>query len=65
MDAETVWSASAASRGEGPLSAVQGKLLRSMSLPRSGRRAAGPRPPPRSGERDFLTFHNKARAKFA
>ncbi|MFZ0602911.1 MAG: hypothetical protein WAN05_16420 [Roseiarcus sp.] len=42
MDAETVWSASAASRGEGPLSALQGKLLRSMSLPRSGRRAAGP-----------------------
>ena len=63
MDAETVWSASAASRGEGPLSAVQGKLLRSMSLPRSGR--SGARPPPRSGERDFLTFHNKARAKFA
>ncbi len=65
MDAETVWSASAASRGEGPLSGVQGKL-RALDEPAPLRaRAAGAPPPPRSGERDFLTFHNKARAKFA
>jgi hypothetical protein len=63
MDAETVWSASAASRGEGPLSAVQGKL-RALDEPARLRAQRAP-PPPRSGEREFLTFHNKARAKFA
>ena len=63
-DAETVWSASAASRGEGASIRREGELRALESLTRSGR-SGRPRRPPRSGERDFLTFHNKARAKFA